>query len=35
MRLNLSDVLFLALTALTLLLVAFTLGGLAAQPFAG
>ena len=35
MRTNPSDVLFLTLTALLLLLAAFTLGGLAAHPFAG
>ena len=34
MRINPSDVLFLILSAAILLLTAFTLGGLAAHPFA-
>lgn len=35
MRVNPSDILFLVLSGLVLLLAAFTLGGLAAHPFAG
>ena len=35
MRINPSDVLFLALTAATLLVAALAIGGLAAHPFAG
>lgn len=35
MRINPSDALFLILSAALLLLAAFTLGGLAAHPFAG